>query len=330
MRRLRLIRPGVLDLEETVPLRPQRGERVLVVEACGICRTDAKMWREGHRDLRYPRVLGHEVCARDPQSGSRYVIWPGRSCGKCSACTGGSENRCVEMSILGFHRDGGFAEEVLSPVESLLPVPDGLPSWIAALAEPVACCLNALHKVGLRAGETLRIFGAGPVGLLMALAACDQGARVVIREISAERLELCRRYFDLLSVVVEEEPAREASVDVAVAATGSAEAWSEAVKSVVPGGRVGFFSGLTGCKSVDVSVLNEIHYRELILVGSYGCTRSQMERALEILERNQDAARMVVGRVVSLEDVESVLAEVAEGRGLKPVVRPGGFAFSDH
>src|SRR6056297_2322888 len=91
--------------------RPPAGYVRVRVLCCAVCRTDAKMWSEGHRDLVLPRVPGHEIVAVD-QSGARYVVWPGISCGVCPSCLAGQENRCRYLKILGFHKDGGFADQV--------------------------------------------------------------------------------------------------------------------------------------------------------------------------------------------------------------------------
>ena len=75
-----------LELEEL----PEPDAPVLKVKYCSICRTDAKMWLSGHRDLVLPRIPGHEICASG-ENGRNYVLWPGSSCGKCPLCTGGKK-----------------------------------------------------------------------------------------------------------------------------------------------------------------------------------------------------------------------------------------------
>ena len=79
------------SMDEAPLPEPGPGEKMLRVLFCAVCRTDAKMWSQGHRDLVFPRVMGHEVVAEDDR-GQRFVIWPGTSCGRCSHCTGGREN----------------------------------------------------------------------------------------------------------------------------------------------------------------------------------------------------------------------------------------------
>jgi threonine dehydrogenase-like Zn-dependent dehydrogenase len=123
------------------------GEILLKVSFCSICRADAKMWKYGHRDLILPRILGHEIAGICEETGERFVVWPGLSCDVCPQCISGRENLCKKMEIMGFHRDGGFAEFVSVPAESLVPVPDSLPLEIASLAEPLACGINAAEQI---------------------------------------------------------------------------------------------------------------------------------------------------------------------------------------
>ena len=69
----------------------------LKVLFCAVCRTDAKMWSQGHRDLVLPRVLGHEMVVLHEESGTQYTVWPGQHCGQCMYCLQGRENLCQQM-----------------------------------------------------------------------------------------------------------------------------------------------------------------------------------------------------------------------------------------
>ena len=299
-----------------VPVPHAAGGNVLVkVTHCAVCRTDAKMWRIGHRDLHLPRVLGHEICGVQA-SGRRVVVWPGRACGRCDACRCGAENLCSAMRITGFHEDGGFAEYVRAPESSLLEVPEDLPGEVAALAEPLACTVNALEQLGVGAGEQVLIHGAGPVGLLAAVAVRARGARPVIHEIEPER----RRSVQPFCRMIDASDRQEAGVDAALNAAPSTAAMLDGLARLRSGGRFCLFSGLTDDQRVPSGVLNEIHYRQLRVSGAYGCTRSQMTRALEILSDFRPAAEWLIEARIPLSAVPSVLPRVAEGRAMKTIV----------
>ena len=154
---------------------------VFKVRCCAVCRTDAKMWSQGHRDLHLPRVPGHEMVVTD-DGGSRFAVWPGKSCGHCRYCMAGRENLCEEMKIMGFHTDGGFAPRVRVPLSGLVPLPEVLSDPVACFAEPVGCVFNLLDKVKPVAGERVIIYGGGTMGLITALAFMDLGAQVLVIE----------------------------------------------------------------------------------------------------------------------------------------------------
>ena len=153
-----------LEIRPLPPLVPGPDEVLVHVLACAICRTDAKMWEQGHRDLIFPRVLGHEMVVRD-DLGNRYIVWPGKSCGTCRYCRAGRENLCDEMKITGFHHDGGFAHRAVLPLASLVPVPLELDLYAACFAEPVGCVVNAFEKLPATPGKKILIYGGGTMGL---------------------------------------------------------------------------------------------------------------------------------------------------------------------
>lgn len=115
---------GMFHIVNTALPEPRKGEVLIKTAVTGLCRTDLKIIEVGHRDLILPRVPGEEVvgtiCAVGSDVASEYLgqrvyVYPGTSCGICKACIQGAENLCHEMRIMGFHRDGGFAEYLVAP-----------------------------------------------------------------------------------------------------------------------------------------------------------------------------------------------------------------------
>ncbi|RJS69510.1 alcohol dehydrogenase, partial [Methanophagales archaeon] len=143
------------------------GDILIKVESCAICKTDVKMFHAGHRDLELPRVLGHEVAgtivevgkevAEEFKVGDRVQVAPGLPCGSCPFCIRGIPNMCDKMKIIGFHHDGGFAEYMLVPANGVHngcvnKIPPSLSFEEASLAEPIACCINALKRCRVEPG----------------------------------------------------------------------------------------------------------------------------------------------------------------------------------
>lgn len=321
MRALVLTDSRSLHVEEIRPRQPGPGETVIDVRYCALCRTDAKMWDSGQRDLRLPRVLGHEIVGLIRDTGHRVVAWPGEACGVCEFCRSDRENLCPEMRIIGFNRDGGLAEQVVVREAGAIPIPEGLSDKAAVLAEPLACGLNALDKVDVAFGDRVLIFGAGPVGLLMALGAKSMGASPFLAEREADKLALSERFRLSLGVSAGLR-VDESGWDVCVNAAPSVDTLADGLRLLKTGGRFCIFSGFPGKAAVSAQTLNEVHYREIHLTGAYGCTRSQMRRALEILHGHQAEAELLIERIVSVTEVADELGRILEGTALKVLVDP--------
>jgi len=317
---------GGYELTELPVPEPGPGEALIRVSVTGLCRTDLKIIRQGHRDLTLPRVPGEEVVgevvALGPEGeaapahqvavGDRVYVYPGVWCSTCSSCRRDAENLCREMRIMGFHRDGGFAEYVAAPRRSLIPVPAGLSDEEAVFAEPLSCCLNALELGGVSEGDVLGIWGGGPAGTLLGRAGALRGAETVVIEPDERRRGLACGH-----------AAPPALVDVAVVAVGAPEAYVEAFAALAPRGRLVVFSGLLpdADEAQHVS-LNRVHYCEYTVVGAYGCCFRHGEAALELLGSGELRVDDLISHRLPLRDLEHGLDIVARRTGMKVHLYP--------
>jgi L-iditol 2-dehydrogenase len=337
--------PGRMKLLEVEdPVCPEGG-LILKVEACSICSTDVKMLRAGQRDLVYPRILGHEIAGvvweRDgfgPEVGERVQIYPGVFCGRCPACRQGAEKICEQVWIFGFNLDGGFAEYLLVPKESVrnggvFPVPDGVKIELAALAEPLACCINAQERVGVGEGDSVLIYGAGPAGTLHAMLARERGASTVATAEPLEaRVDLARRSGADLIVNSMREKLRERiaeatdgrGFDVIILASRDAAVDDGLLSHLAPRGRISLFSGLPPHLASPKLDLNRLHYREQMIVGSYGCTPSQNGKALELITSGSIDVGLLITERVSLGEIWRGMEHAERREGLKAVVTEFG------
>lgn len=319
MRALRLDRIGSLLLESAPEPNPGSEAAALGVTHCAVCRTDAKIWERGHRDLVLPRIPGHEIFGVNPEDGKRYAAWPGTACGRCAQCRGGAENLCREMRIIGFHEDGGFAESVAVPEKSLIAVPDDLPGELACMAEPMACAVNGLERAGTREGDRVLIQGAGPVGLMVGLAAQAMGGIPFIREINPRRMERVREFLNRAGIDILANHS-ESDFDRTINAAPDSATLAQGFSRLKPGGTFCLFSGLTDDAPLSLSTLNQIHYRQLRLVGAYGCTRIQMVKALGIIADHRDAMELLIEDRIPLERVPEILPKILAGESLKFII----------
>ncbi|MBM3148112.1 MAG: alcohol dehydrogenase catalytic domain-containing protein [Actinobacteria bacterium] len=340
---------GDFELVETPVPRPGRGEALIEVSVTGLCRTDLKLIEVGHRDLELPRVPGEEVvgvvrevcpgaedqdralgAGADPASfavGERVYVYPGISCGGCRPCLRGAGNLCRDMRIMGFHRDGGFAEHVVAPLRSLIRVPHGLADEAAVFAEPLSCCLNALELGRVGDGDVLGVWGAGPAGTLLSRAAVLRGAEVIVTEPDERRRERVETWaagpaWAVRATVV---PPPDGSLDAAIVAVGSSHAYEEALAALGPRGRLVVFSGLS--PSADAAAapsLDRLHYNEQTVVGAYGCAFRHGVEALDLLASDTLPVTDLISHRLPLSDLHRGLEIVAQRSGMKVHLYPRG------
>lgn len=304
-------------------LRPLGTDEVLIrVEVTGLCRTDLKIIRHGHRDLVLPRIPGEEVVGiivakgnevADFKVDDRVYVYPGVWCGQCRACAQGAQNLCREMQIMGFHRDGGFAGEVIAPVQSLIRVQNHLAPDIAVLAEPLSCCLNALELGRVRPGDRVGIWGAGPAGLLLARAATAMGAQAVNiepdngRRVFAGGIAQCDK---------------NARFDVGIVAVGAVSAYAEALDHLAPRGRLVVFSGLLPDDDNVRLSFNQLHYYEQTLVGAYGCAYHHGVQALDWLAEGTVPVEDMISHRMPLSQLEAALQLMECRQSIKILLYP--------
>ena len=297
------------------------GEVRIRVSVTGLCRTDLKIVRVGHRDLVLPRIPGEEVVGVIDEIGSevtrfqpgqRVYLYPGTCCGTCPACRRCARNLSRSMQILGLNRDGAFADYVAAPEASVIPLPDGLADDAAIFAEPLSCCLNGLERGGLQAGDTLGVWGSGPAGLLLRRAAEAMGASVWMVDPDPRR-----RAFSGAG-----EAPDPTGCDVAIVAVGSAEAYRQAVLSLRPRGCLVFFSGLSPADACQPFDLNTAHYLEQRSAGAYGCTHDHSVAAIALLAEGRVRVDDLVSHRLPLTELDTGLGIVERRDGIKVLLYP--------
>jgi L-iditol 2-dehydrogenase len=335
---------GGYEITDVPVPEPGPGEALIRVSVTGLCRTDLKLIRHGHRDLELPRVPGEEVVgeivALGPEAataaapagssgpegafaiGDRVYVYPGVWCGECPSCRRGAENLCRHMRIMGFHRDGGFAGFVAAPLQSLIRVPAGLSDEEAVFAEPLSCCLNALELGGVSQGDALGVWGAGPAGTLLCRAGALLGATPYVVEPDAQRRELVRAAPGTPpATMFGADPPLQ--VDVAIVAVGDPAAYREAVEALAPRGRLVVFSGLLPHDDSEHHLsLNSIHYHEHTLVGAYGCSFRHGVAALELLGSGRLRLDDLISHRLPLTGLDEGLDIVARRAGMKVHLYP--------
>jgi L-iditol 2-dehydrogenase len=307
--------PGDLRLEDVPDPHPGEGDVLLQVEVALTDGTDRKAYHRGHPVLlgELPSPFGHEVCGIDVASGRRVVAANSAPCGACGPCRRGQETLCERLLPL---LNGAYAELLLVPKRiasrNLLPVPPGLSAEVAALTEPLACCLHGIGVAGVEHGQTVAVVGLGPIGLMLCACVADAGARPVAFGSREERRALASSFGAVTS-----DPE---GVDVAIEAAGTVEAWERALDLVRPGGTVLAFGGLPRDARVSINAYR-IHYEEVRLVGSFHHTPRHVRAALAFLASGAYPFERLITHEVGLEGVAGLFDDPPRDY-LKASVRP--------
>ncbi|MEP6892248.1 MAG: alcohol dehydrogenase catalytic domain-containing protein [Gaiellaceae bacterium] len=175
--------PGDVRLEDVPRPEPREPGDVLVeIEVALTDGTDAKAFARGHPVLLGPppSPFGHEFCGVDVATGQRVVAANSAPCGTCAPCVRGQETLCENLLPL---LNGAYAEYILVPARiaqaNLLRVPPTMPSAVAALIEPLACCLHGVERAEIAAGDVVAVLGLGPIGLMLCACIADVGGKPI-------------------------------------------------------------------------------------------------------------------------------------------------------
>ena len=283
--------PGDLRVEDVPRPEPADGDVLVRVEVALTDGTDLKTYRRGHpRLLRsLPSPFGHEFCGIDVETGRRVVA---------ANSDADEERRDVELL------NGAYAEFLLVPARiarvNLLRVPEGLAPEVAAMVEPLACCLRGVELAGVEAGQTVAILGAGPIGLMLAACVADAGGWPVVVGGRPERAERAPRFGA--------ETGDGAGADVVVEAAGTERAWQDAIALVRARGTVVLFGGLEAGARVPVDA-TRVHYDELTLRGAFHHTPRHVRAALAFLASGAYPWEELVTHRVGLDGLPALLAD---------------------
>jgi 2-desacetyl-2-hydroxyethyl bacteriochlorophyllide A dehydrogenase len=279
---------AVMYRDEPAP-RPAPGEVLIKVDAVGICGSDMHAYHG--RDPRRvpPLILGHELAGtivEGPGAGRRVTVNPLITCGTCEYCRQGRDNLCANRTMIGMTRAGAFAELVTTAAASVIDIPQDMTVRAAALTEPAATALHALHLAARALPRPLAecsvlVLGGGAIGLLATLLLQHYGVRRItagetneLRRASLARATAARIYDPLA-----EAPAA-ASADLVVDAVGAAATRDAALSAVKPGGAVVHIGLADHASTID---MRRLTLAEITLIGTYTYATSDLRAAAHAL-----------------------------------------------
>ena len=295
MKALVYTQPNEAQLLEREAPQAEPGDVVLRIDAVGICGSDMHAWH-GHDPRRQPGlVLGHEFAGTvlesrhaDWQPGMRVTGNPLITCGTCDYCVTGRDNLCSRRTMVGMTRPGAFAQAMSIPGRCLIPVPDGLDAVRAALTEPAATALHAVH-LSMRAltrpmaeCRTL-VLGGGAIGMLTALLLRHYGVdRLEVAEVHAGRRASLERHARCGTFDPKSQVAQESAFEFVVDAVGSALTRKAALAAVKPGGVVMHIGLQDWASEID---MRKLTLAEITLLGTYTYSMADLRATVAAIDR---------------------------------------------
>lgn len=348
--------PGDIRYEDIPKPVRESGGLLVQVDACAVCGTDLKSKVHGNPRIKAPCVMGHEftgivVEGIDPYpAGRRIVMATSVSCGQCVFCQRGFRNLCTQLAPMSFSYPGGMAQYIAIPEAAVqgghvIAVPEGVPAELAALAEPASCAVNAVSQCFdlLRldspqdfAPPSVLVMGAGPMGLLNAVAARAFGAsKVFLTETNPLRRRQAERFdIDLIldpasqdiGEIVREQTGGNGADAVIVAAPAAAPQ-EQSLSFVRKRGIVCLFASLPAGNSALNIDSRLIHYNELRLIGSSDSTPQHVQKAVELIADSQKEGGtspfdLIASHRLPLNEIERAFELMSSGEALRVVLLP--------
>lgn len=331
--------PEVLEYADVAEPRIRANEVLVEVKASALNHLDIFV-RRGMPgiEIPLPHILGSDIAGvvREvgelvtwTKPGDEVMVQPGVSCGHCEACLSGQDNLCREYDMIGYRRNGGYAELVAVPGVNIIPKPPQL-SWEEAAALPLVT-VTAWHMLVTRAnvqpGENVLVHAAGSgVGSIAIQIAKLRGARVITTASSDEKLAKARELgADVTINYTHDDWPREVrrltdkkGVDVVVEHTGAAT-WPGSIASLKNNGRLVTCGATSGFDAR--TDLRQIFYRHLTVLGSFMGSKAELLEAMKFVREGK--IRAIVDRVLPLSEARQA-HELIEDRAQfgKIVLKP--------
>jgi L-iditol 2-dehydrogenase len=339
--------PNDLRLENVPVPEIAKGEILVRVDSASICGTDLRIYHGNHR--MYPpgtvRIPGHEVVGRIARLGEditnysvnqRVFIAPNTGCGHCLQCVAGNNNLCANYDAIGVTSDGGFAEFVRIPANSVaqgnvIPISEAVDPAVAALVEPFACVLRGQNALHIQPGEVVLVMGAGPIGVMHTKLAKARGAgRVIVSEPIPDRAAQAKRMGadrvadplseDLKTILDEESGGRGADVIIVAAPIHSAQ--ESALELAAISARINYFGGLPKDRPTISFNSNLVHYKELVITGTTACSTADCWQAIQIVNSGLVDLSDIISQRYPLKEALSAFAAAEDRKSLKIVLEP--------
>ncbi len=345
---------GKQDLRiEDVDIPELKDDEVQIkVKYVGICGSDIHMYQEGSgipykkhplTGKTVPITEGHEFSGEivkvgkdiDKFSvGDHVCVEPIIACGKCEFCRKGLYNYCTRgvgpdgaLQFLGFSDDGAMAEYVNAKDIHTFKLPEGLDYDLGALVEPTTVTYQGVRDSGLIAGQTVAVFGAGPIGLLTALVARIAGAtKVYIADLAEVRLAKAKELGftdvinsgkeDFVKRIFAENPT---GVDVVFECAGAQPTLNQAVQIVKPAGVLEIIALFNGDYKINIATLQNKGAQFRTIMGY----ANAFPQTIGIINEHRDLFKKLITKKIGLDEAEEGIKSLMDDKSqVKVLISP--------
>lgn len=289
--------PGQIELRTVADAAAGPGQVLMRIQRIGVCGSDVHVNHGTHPFVDYPVVQGHEfsavVEALGPgvtglTRGQKVTSMPQIVCGECAPCRRGDYHICDKLRVQGFQAPGCAQELWVTDAAKIVPLPDSFTFEQGALVEPVSVAVHATSRAGNLRERRVAVLGAGPIGNLVAQVARSAGAKVLITDLSAYRLEIARECGLAGTSNAKEETLAEAAqrvfgpdgFDVALECVGVEATISAAVANIQKGGTLVVVGVFAEKPRIDMGLVQD---RELNIHGTLMYKAEDYARAVELI-----------------------------------------------
>lgn len=315
-----------LRIESIEKPTAKAGEVLIKVMACGICGTDVHIFHgdEGAAPTPAGTVLGHEFAGvveaigdgvKNVAVGDRVCVDPNKLCNECYYCKSGIGHFCEDMIGIGTTVNGGFSEYCVVPQSQVYKIADTTTYEMAAMAEPVACCVHGIDMCDISCGDTVAVIGGGMIGMIMLQLAKISGAgKLIMIEPVEEKRETAKKlgadlcidpiHEDVKAVLAKNGIDR---ISTVIECVGRIATIEQAIEIAGKKSTVMMF-GLTAPDDTLTIKPFEIFKKEIVLKASYINPYTQ-KRALELIDNGKIDISSMVYAVESLERLPEILAD---------------------
>lgn len=319
MKAAQIVRPEhgiVTSVQEPIP----GADDVLIkVRAAGICGTDLHIFK-GEYEAEYPIIPGHEFSGEvmavgenvtNFKVGDRVTADPNIPCNRCAYCQRNEPNQCKNLRAIGVTRSGAFADYVIAPEGNVFSI-GNLSYGAAALIEPLACVAWGMMQVNVRPGDSALVFGAGPMGILVAQSLKQAGAvRVVVTDVVPWRLQMAEQLGATHTVIADDQQATKLKAiapdgyDIVADATGIPSVLEGTFQYAAPRGKIWVF-GVTPQGSTVKFPSYEVFRRDLKIIGSFAVNRT-FPQSIALIQSDAIQVEPLISHQFALDEFTQAL-----------------------